>query len=137
MFQMSKQLFNQCWYLIAPQIDNGIVSRSPDNGKTPTPLQSAEAEAGYVLGVAMGYAQSARVQASRAGQPRASISGWPAEACGGLNWPASISASPRCATGYDKNPNDCLPTNRRPSNQFCWESMGATTTGNCNAQETS
>lgn len=94
MFQMNKQLFNQCWPAIAARIEHERISRAAPDGTAPPPSPSTAAEAGYVLGVAMGYAKSARAPASTAAQPRASIPGWQAEACGGLNW----SGKHRCVT---------------------------------------
>ena len=87
MFQMSKQLFNQCWPAIAARIEHERISRAAPEGTVPPPSPSAAAEAGYDLGVAIGYALSARAPASTAGQSHASIPGWQADACGGLNWP--------------------------------------------------
>ncbi len=63
MFQMSNQLFTQCWPAIAARIEHDRILRAAPDGTAPPPATSTSAEAGYVLGVAMGYALSARVPA--------------------------------------------------------------------------
>lgn len=87
MFQMSKQLFIQCWPAIVARIEHERTSRAAPDCTAPPPSQSAAAEAGYVLGVAMGYAHSARAPAGTAEQPGAPNPGLRSEACAGLNWP--------------------------------------------------
>ncbi len=85
MFQMSKQLFNQCWPAIAARIEQERISRAAPEGTAAAPSPTAAAEAGYVLGVAMGYAL---LTDRGAGTPvSASVPRWRADACGGLNWP--------------------------------------------------
>ena len=87
MFQMTKQLFDQCWPAIAVQIQEGSDAGCPADLAAQTPSHALAAEAGYVLGVAIGYAhrddQTARVQHPVS----ASIRDRRADACGGLNWP--------------------------------------------------
>ena len=56
MFQMSKELFYQCWPLIAAQIKAKKYARSTSSDPTPESSSSTAAEAGYMLGVAIGYA---------------------------------------------------------------------------------
>lgn len=85
MFQMNKQLFDQCWPTIAAQIHHGIRAGHPVDGAAAAPSRAAAAEAGYVLGVAIGYALQVD-QASDA-PLSASIPGWHPAACGELNWP--------------------------------------------------
>lgn len=86
MFQMSKQLFNQCWPTIAAQILAATDGGQPIDGAAPTPSRMAAAEAGYVLGVAMGYAL--RIDQASGGAPLSvSVPGWRADACGDMNWP--------------------------------------------------
>ncbi len=85
MFQMSKQLFNQCWPTIAAQIVDGDAAGHPTGDAALEPSHAVAAEAGYVLGVAMGYALG--VDPASGNQLSASIPGWQAQACGELNWP--------------------------------------------------
>ena len=54
MFQMSTQLFDQCWPAIATLLKAGDEA-TPRRGEA-TPSAAAATEANYVLGVAMGYA---------------------------------------------------------------------------------
>lgn len=80
MFQMSKQLFDQCWPVIATQI---VVEKSAadarDDRVPPAPLAGIATEAGYVLGVAIGFALQVDVATG--------VPGRRAEACGDINWP--------------------------------------------------
>lgn len=85
MFQMNKQLFDQCWVAIAAQIHNGDAAGRPTDSIASTPSHAIAAEAGYVLGVAMGYAIGG--DPSSGARISASIPGWQAQACGELNWP--------------------------------------------------
>ena len=94
MFQMNKQLFTQCWPAIAARIEHERISRAALDGTVPPPTSSTAAEAGYVLGVAIGYALSAKAPASTTGQSHASIPGWQAETRAELNWPGTH----RCVT---------------------------------------
>lgn len=93
MFQMNKKLFNQCWPVLAAQIRSGVrAAQFPDGVSAPMPSSAAAAEAGYVLGIAMGYALGADRIAAAANQLSASIRGWQVEACGGMNWPQVLSS---------------------------------------------
>jgi len=88
MFQMSKQLFDQCWPAIAAHIEAEKSSRDTRGDTVPAPSPSTAAEAGYVLGIAMGYA----LQVSHvAGAPVSiSVPSWRADACGEMNWPPAV-----------------------------------------------
>lgn len=89
MFQMNKQLFSQCWPAIAAQILAATDSGQANDGAAPTPPRTAAAEAGYVLGVAMGYALRID-QVSSSAPVSVSVPGWRADSCGGLNWPQIV-----------------------------------------------
>lgn len=91
MFQMSKKMFNKFWPVIPPQIDSGKKAEPAPDSTASTRSPAIAAEAGYVHEIAMGYAVSASAPASTAGQPRASIHAWQAEAGDGLNWPSITS----------------------------------------------
>lgn len=89
MFQMSKQLFDQCWPAIAMRIEaekSAAQAGSICNDRMP-PARSPNtvAEADYVLGVAIGYA----LQVDHVMGAPVSISapGWSADACGQANCP--------------------------------------------------
>jgi hypothetical protein len=92
MFQMSKQLFDQCWPVIAAQIAaeksaaDGGEARN-DTVRAPSP--GTAAEAGYVLGVAIGYAL--QVDYAAGAPVSISVPGWRADACGDMNWPHVVS----------------------------------------------
>ncbi|MCK9381876.1 MAG: hypothetical protein M0P95_12555 [Sulfuritalea sp.] len=85
MFQMNKKLFDQCWPAISAQIRSGDAAGRRKVGTAPAPSHAAGAEAGYVLGVAMGYALP--LDQGSGAPVSASIPGWQVDACGGLNWP--------------------------------------------------
>lgn len=87
MFQMSKKMFNKLWPVIATQIESGKKAGAAPDSTPSTPAPAVAAEAGYVLGIALGYSLNASAPASTAVKPRASIHGWQAETCDGLNWP--------------------------------------------------
>lgn len=87
MFQMSEQLFIQCWPAIVARIEHERTSRAASDCTTPPPAQTAAVEAGYVLGVALGYAPSAGAPAGTGEPPVAPIPGLQSEACARLNWP--------------------------------------------------
>jgi len=91
MFQMSKQLFDQCWPVIAVQIQKRDDADRLTHDPTP-PSRCAAAEAGYVLGVAIGYALQVHQGTTVHAPVSASIPSWQAEACGGLNWPRIAAA---------------------------------------------
>lgn len=85
MFQMSKQLFDQCWPVIAAQIEAERTAADAGKHTVPAPSPGSAAEAGYVLGVAIGYALQVDLVA---GAPVSiSVPGWRADACGDMNWP--------------------------------------------------
>jgi len=88
MFQMSKQLFEQCWPLIAAQIEDEKASPGAKSGMASRPSPSSAAEAGYVLGVAIGYAM--QIENTRGAPLSISVPGWRADACGSLNWPQIV-----------------------------------------------
>jgi len=87
MFQMTKQLFDQCWPAIAVQLQEGSDAGCSTVLAAPTPSHAAAAEAGYVLGVAIGYAHRVNLTARVQDPVSASIRDWRVDACGGLNWP--------------------------------------------------
>lgn len=70
MFQMNANLFNQCWPLIAAQIERGQQADHALEDEATTPSPAIVEEAGYVLGIAMGYSMSAGAATSAAGQTR-------------------------------------------------------------------
>ncbi|MFA4968539.1 MAG: hypothetical protein WC540_02840 [Sulfuritalea sp.] len=92
MFQMNKQLFNQCWPAIAAQILAATDDGQRDAAAAPASSRTAAAEAGYVLGVAMGYALRID-QVSSSAPVSVSVPGWHAASCGGLNWPQIVPPS--------------------------------------------
>lgn len=85
MFQMSKQLFDQCWPVIATQIEAEKSAAGARDARVPAPSASTAAEAGYVLGVAIGYAL--QVDLATGAPVSISVPGWRADACGDMNWP--------------------------------------------------
>jgi hypothetical protein len=87
MFQMSKKMFKRFWPVIAAQIASGRKAGPAPNDAVATPSPTITAEAGYVLGIAMGYPLNAGVPASMAAQTPAPIHGWQADACDGPHWP--------------------------------------------------
>ena len=101
MFQMSKQFFDQYWPVIAAQIQNRDDAGRSTQDPAPTPSRGAAAEAGYVLGVAIGYALQIHQGATVHAPVSVTIPNWQADACGGLNWPqiASRRNSPALALG--------------------------------------
>ncbi|MDP1981951.1 MAG: hypothetical protein Q8K23_05370 [Sulfuritalea sp.] len=86
MFQMSKQLFDQCWPVIAVEIQKREDADRLTHDPAP-PSRGAAAEAGYVLGVAIGYALQVHQSTTVHAPVSVSIPNWQADACGGLNWP--------------------------------------------------
>jgi len=112
MFQMSKKMFNKLWPVIAAQIESDKEACPTSAAAAAAASPTIAAEAGYVLGIALGYALS----------PGA---------------PTGIGLSPRRETGHDEKPRDRLPANRRPAKQYRRGSAYGTTHGNGNAQETS
>lgn len=98
MFQMSKQLFEQCWPVIAAQIEAEKSFADAGSGTAPALSPGTAAEAGYVLGVAIGYALQVE---NVAGAPVSiSVPGWRADACGDLNWPhIAASRTPQFLAG--------------------------------------
>lgn len=89
MFQMSMKLFDQCWPEIAARIEARNSAEGSNRNTDPEPWTSTVAEAGYVLGIAVGYA----LQPASSIDDAVSITvpGWSADACGSLNWPQLIS----------------------------------------------
>lgn len=87
MFQMNKKMFRQFWPVIAAHIGSEQESGRDPANSAPMPSPSVAAEAGYVLGIAMGYALGTGQTPNAARQPRASLPGWQVGACGDLNWP--------------------------------------------------
>ncbi|MBI5899156.1 MAG: hypothetical protein HZB40_08030 [Rhodocyclales bacterium] len=85
MFQMSKQLFEQCWPAIAAQIEVERTTLDAGDDALAAGAPSAATEAGYVLGVAIGYAL--RVAPTTGVPVSISVPSWRADACGKLNWP--------------------------------------------------
>lgn len=109
MFQMSKKMFNRLWPAIAAQIASDKEACPALDAATPAASPTIAAEAGYVLGIAMGYALS----------PVA---------------PTGIGLASRRETGYDEEPKDRLPANCRPARPYRRVSAYGTTKGNGNAQ---
>ena len=89
MFQMSEQLFIQCWPAIVARIEHERTSRAVADCTAPPPAQTAAVEAGYVLGVALGYAPGDGAPAGAAEPPVAPTPDLRSEACARLNWPGS------------------------------------------------
>lgn len=87
MFQMSKKMFNRFWPVIAAQIASGKEAGPAPNDAAAKPSPTIAAEAGYVLGIAMGYSPNAGVPTGMVVQTPAPIHGWQAETCDGLNRP--------------------------------------------------
>lgn len=85
MFQMSKQLFDQCWPFIAAQIEAKKSAADAREDGVPAPAPSFAAEAGYVLGVAIGFAL--QVDVATGAPVSISAPGWRVDACGDINWP--------------------------------------------------
>jgi hypothetical protein len=83
MFHVRKKKFNKSWPVIAVPIEGGKPGGPAPGDAAARPSPSIAAEAGYVLGIALGYALSPAAPASTAVQARAAIRYWPAEICDG------------------------------------------------------
>lgn len=86
MFQMSKKLFHECWPQIAAHIEAAKHAKSAGSDAAPASSPSTAAEAGYMLGVAIGYAL--KLDYPTMAPVSSSVPYWRADACGGdMNWP--------------------------------------------------